>query len=92
MTPSTALSPANPQVANELFALETIHRGPDQDKQDPAAVLERTHDVLTELHTLLEDYAPAWFPQKQSERTEKVLRELNRLIPSCPGLSAERTL
>jgi hypothetical protein len=45
-------------------------------------VLERTSDVLAELHGLLESYAPMWFTEEQHERVETALRELNRLRPS----------
>jgi hypothetical protein len=55
-------------------------------------VLKRANDALQELNTLLEGYAPLWFTQGHHERTEEALHDLNRLIPSCPGLSVERAL
>jgi hypothetical protein len=43
-------------------------------------------DVLSELHSLLGDYSPMWFTREHYERTEEILRELDRSIPARQSL------
>ena len=39
-------------------------------------LLEQVTGALKELHSLMEEYAPAWCPQELHDRIEKVLRSL----------------
>lgn len=47
-----------------------------------AGSLSTVTEIVTELHTMLEDYSPAWYSEKQHIRTEQALIELKRLLSS----------
>jgi hypothetical protein len=52
-----------------------------------AAALHEVRNLMHELHTLLEDYAPAWYSEQHHSRTELALRQLDRLKVSGPVLA-----
>jgi hypothetical protein len=51
-----------------------------------AAALHEVRNLMNELHTLLEDYAPAWYSEQHHNRTKLALRQLNRLQGLGPVL------
>jgi hypothetical protein len=60
------------------------------DHEQATRTIMRVHDVLTELYALLGDYSPMWFTQKENERTERALHDLNRLVSLYASQSAGR--
>ncbi len=56
--------------------------GVDESLAPTELALEHVKDVVTELHSLLEDYAPSWYSERHCIRTEQALHELNQLIAS----------
>jgi hypothetical protein len=51
-----------------------------------AQVLQRGGDILRELHTLLEDYAPVWYTERYQTGMEQILRDLNKF--NCGSATA----
>jgi outer membrane protein assembly factor BamD (BamD/ComL family) len=61
-----------------------------EDHEQTSRTIMRVHGVLTELYALLGDYSPMWFTQRENERAERALHELNQLVSLYPNQSAER--
>jgi hypothetical protein len=50
------------------------------DCNEPEAhALKQGGDILRELHTLLEDYAPIWYTERYHAGIEQILRDLKNL-------------
>jgi hypothetical protein len=45
-----------------------------------AKVLTQAGDILRELHTLLEDYAPVWYTERHHAGIVQTLHDLNQFI------------
>lgn len=51
-----------------------------------AAALHEVRNLVHELHTLLEDYAPTWYSEQHYNRIKLALRQLDRLQGLGPVL------
>jgi hypothetical protein len=54
-----------------------------------AKALTQACDILRELHTLLEGYAPVWYTERHHAEIEQTLHDLNQFIARRPGVSAQ---
>jgi len=54
-----------------------------------AQVLTQAGDILRELHTLLEDYAPFWYTERHHAGIEQTLDALNLFISRSHAVSAK---
>jgi hypothetical protein len=74
------MSPDSSYSAGDSLTQETSNCAVVNSNEAAAQVLTKAGDILRELHTLLEDYAPTWFTERHNALAEQALHDLNQFI------------